>query len=399
MARDDLRAQGERDLAERLLKEPEVRQAIERIERSADDFNARRHLLGSAMRLAPEMAPDVDGMLQACRTTLGIELPLETYVYPSPDFNAAAVRPERGMMFVLVSSSLLEAFEPDELRFVLGHELGHQMFEHHRIPVGALLGGGSTVDARLALPLFAWQRYAEISADRAGLVCAGGLDGAARALFKLASGLRGGRVRILIDKFLSQVGDLREEAAREAHTDAPMRRDWFASHPFSPLRLRAAELTVNSEIMRPGGTPRAALEAEIHELMTLMDPNYLQERSEVAEAMRRLLFSGSVLIATASGKVDEKALEALGKLLGPGAAPRTVDPAPVREHLPERIARANDVVPLLRRAQVIRDLCTVARADNHTSAAEMQVIYDLAKALGVDHSLVQCSVEAATDLD
>jgi tellurite resistance protein len=130
-----------------------------------------------------------------------------------------------------------------------------------------------------------------------------------------------------------------------------------------------------------------------------MDPNYLQERSEVAEAMRRLLFSGSVLIATASGKVDEKALETLGKLLGPGAAPRTVDPAPVREHLPERIARANEVVPLLRRAQVIRDLCTVARADNHTSAAEMQVIYDLAKALGVDHSLVQCSVEAATDLD
>src|SRR5688572_32843220 len=101
---DTLRAQGERDLAERLLKEPEVRQAIERVERSAEDYGARRHLLGSAMRLAPEMAPDVDGMLQACRTTLGIELPLETYVYPSPDFNAAAVRPERGMMFVLVSS-------------------------------------------------------------------------------------------------------------------------------------------------------------------------------------------------------------------------------------------------------------------------------------------------------
>ena len=129
MARDDLRAQGERDLAERLLKEPEVRAAIERAERGAEDFGARRHLLGSAMRLAPDMAPDVDGMLQACRKTLGIELPLETYVYPSPDFNAAAVRPERGMMFVMVSSSLLEAFEPDELRFVLGHELGHQMFE------------------------------------------------------------------------------------------------------------------------------------------------------------------------------------------------------------------------------------------------------------------------------
>jgi hypothetical protein len=151
--------------------------------------------------------------------------------------------------------------------------------------------------------------------------------------------------------------------------------------------------------MLPGGTPRAELEAEIHELMTLMDPNYLQERSEVAEAMRRLLFSGSVLIATASGKVDEKALEALGRLLGPGATPRTVDPAPVREHLPARIARANEVVPLLRRAQVIRDLCVVARADNHTSAAEMQIIYDLADGLGVNRSLVQSCAEARPGLD
>jgi tellurite resistance protein len=130
-----------------------------------------------------------------------------------------------------------------------------------------------------------------------------------------------------------------------------------------------------------------------------MDPNYLQERSEVAETMRRLLFSGSVLIATASGQVDEKALGALGKLLGPGATPRTVDPVPVREHLAERIAHANEVVPPLRRAQVIRDLCTVARADNHTSAAEMQIIYELADAVGVDRSLVQRSVGAVPGLD
>jgi len=397
MAREDLRAQGERDLAERLLKEPEIRRAIERVEGGEQD--TRRQLLGTAMRLSPEMAPDVHDIMQACRGTLGIESPLETYVYPSPMFNAAAVRPERGLMFVLVSSSLLEAFEPEELRFVLGHELGHQMFEHHRIPVGALLGGAEQVDARLALPLFAWQRYAEISADRAGLVCAGGLDGAARALFKLASGLRGGRVRILIDRFMSQVSDLRDESAREARADAPMRGDWFSSHPFSPLRLRAADLTVRSEIMTPGGTPRAQLEARVHDLMLLMDPNYLQEQSEVAEMMRRLLFSGAVLIATASGEVDQKALAVLGRLLGPGAAPRTVDPGPVREHLAERIARANEVVPPMRRAQVIRDLCVVARADNHTSSAEMQIIYDLADAVGVDRSLVQCSLEATPGLD
>jgi uncharacterized tellurite resistance protein B-like protein len=71
----------------------------------------------------------------------------------------------------------------------------------------------------------------------------------------------------------------------------------------------------------------------------------------------------------------------------------------VREHLAERIARTNELVPPMRRAQVIRDLCVVARADNHTSAAEMQIIYELADAVGVDRSLVQSCVGAETGLD
>ncbi|MBI2960663.1 MAG: M48 family metallopeptidase, partial [Betaproteobacteria bacterium] len=228
MTSDDLRARGDRDLAERLLGEAEIRKAVERFEKEMAEHGARRQLLATAMRLTPEMAPDVHATMEACRAALAIDSPVETYVYPAPVFNAAAVRPERGLLFVLLSSSLLEAFEPGELKFVVGHELGHHLFEHHRIPLAPLLGGAAPVGPELALQLFAWQRYAEISSDRAGLACCGGFDPAAHALFKLASGLRGGRIQIRIDRFVSQVGELREEAAREARADEPMRSDWFA---------------------------------------------------------------------------------------------------------------------------------------------------------------------------
>jgi hypothetical protein len=394
--RTDLRASGDCDLAERILREPGVRGAIERYEKLAAEAGARRHLLATALRLTPEMAPDVHEIVDACRATLGLDMPLETYVYPELQYNAAAVRPERGRLFVMLSAGLLEGFEPDELRFVVGHELGHHLFDHHKLPVGALVGAGAG-DPGLPLRLFAWQRYAEISCDRAGLVCAGSLDPAARGLFKLASGLRGSRVKIRIDQFLAQVGDLRAESERLAKANEPVRSDWFATHPFSPLRVRAAELCVRSELITPGGLARAELEAETDELIRLMEPSYLQERSEAAEAMRRLLFAGGVLIAASRGKVSKEALKALEGLLGPGSVPWTVDPAGIRGELPRRIERVKETAPALRRAQVIRDLCVIARADGAVTETEERILVEIADAVGVDRAVVTCTVAEAPD--
>ncbi len=278
----DLQAAGDRDLRERLLADATVTSAIERLNKKGLGEGARRHLLATATRLTEAMAPDVHAIIDGCRQTLGVDGTLEIYVYPEPRFNAAAVKPEKGRLLMMVSSSLLEAFEPDELRFVAGHEVGHFLFDHHAIPTGALLGGKARLPPQLALRLFAWQRYAEISADRAGLACAGGLEPAARGLFKLASGLKGDRIKILIEGFLAQVGDLRREA-ETLDVDVQARRgDWFATHPFSPLRLKAAELCVESEVITPGGTSRDELEARVQELMTLMDPSYLTAKTGVA---------------------------------------------------------------------------------------------------------------------
>ncbi|MCI0586440.1 MAG: hypothetical protein L0323_06335 [Planctomycetes bacterium] len=290
MRRTDLISQGDRDLAESLLAEPRIRAAVESFEKLATDLGARRQLLGTALRLTPEAAPDVHATVETCRTTLGLEMPVETYVYPGPVFNAGSVRPESGRLFVILSSSLLEAFESDE----------------------------------------------------------------------------------------------------------PLRSDWFASHPFNPLRLRAAELFARSDGLAPGGLSRADLEARVQDLMTLMDPGYLRERSDEAEAMRRLLFAGGIAIAAASGTVSAAAVEALERLLGPGSVSSRVDPARIREDLPSRIEAVRRLVPPLRRAQVIRDLCLIVRADRQVTEAERRVLFELADAVGVDRSLVACTVEESS---
>ena len=167
----------------------------------------RRNLLATSVRLTKGMAPEIAKMADECIEKLSVEIPLELYVYSSPQFNAACFKPEEDRLNVMFSSSLLEGFDSSELKFVMGHELGHHVYDHHAIPIGYLLKGQERPDPKLALELFAWSRYAEISADRAGAHCAQDMNAVAHSLFKLSSGLTSKLIKFSLDDFVAQADD------------------------------------------------------------------------------------------------------------------------------------------------------------------------------------------------
>nr|HIA88175.1 M48 family peptidase [Gammaproteobacteria bacterium] len=229
-----------------------VRDRIQRIEEKRDGPGTRRHLLATSVRLSRSMAGDLHKMADHCVERLAINTPLELYAYASPQSNAACFRPEDGRVFIMFSSHLLENFDPAELMFVMGHELGHHVYQHHNIPIGYIVRGKAPPAADLALQLFTWSRYAEISADRAGAYCADDLHSVARALFKLASGITGeGIVKFDMKAFMGQVDEMVAPDGRPGQ-DAPM-QDWFSTHPFSPLRVKALKQFHESSLMQDGG--------------------------------------------------------------------------------------------------------------------------------------------------
>lgn len=401
MVRNDLRAQGDRDLAERILADSRIQAFVERFERERTR-QTRRHLLGTAVRLTPSIAPVVDAVVQHCREALEVEAPVELYVLPDPRFNAMSYGAEDGRMFIGLTSSLLESFTPAELRFVMGHELGHQIFGHHDIPVGALVHGNGGIGPRQAIDLFRWQRYAEISADRAGLACVGAIEPTARAFFKIASGLKGDGIAFDLETYLEQIGDLQAEVdmARTEPDKSKMRSDWFASHPFSPLRVRAAQLAARSELIRPGGMSLPELELEVQGLMAIMDPSYLVDKSPSGEAMRQLLFAGGVLVAAVDGNIKDTEIGALGEFLGEQNLPSTLNPEALRADLDRRVEFVKKHTTPLLRAHVIRDLCAIAMADGHASRDELKVIRDIAQAVEVESMVVdQTIAETERGLD
>lgn len=397
MTAPKLRCEGDLALYNELLATDEVKAAVRRLDDNPG-AGVRRQLLATALRLTKSMSPKLHRMMEESIAELGVEIPVEIFVYNSPQFNAACLAPEDDTLLLMFSSSLLEKFEETELRFVMGHELGHHQFGHTEIPIGYLINGSDPVGPRLAMKLFSWSRYAEISADRAGAICARDADSTARALFKLASGLTTDLIDINIDEFAAQVDEMALDEDDPAKRDAN-ERDWFMTHPFSPLRVKALKLFFQSEVMTSGGVSTTELESQTHTLMEIMSPTYLKEKSEAAEAMRRVLFAAGCGVMAASGGISDKEIEAFNNLFGEGTYNERLDLDRLEESLDERIKRANEVVPHARRVHIVRDLVLIAVASGRLTKEEREYVHRVGKKLKLCATVIEHCFNRDVDLD
>ncbi|MEQ9450374.1 MAG: M48 family metallopeptidase [Pseudomonadales bacterium] len=395
----DLRSQHDIELYEQLLKDSDVIKMNELIAKQIEKGNlgVRRHLLSTSVRLSESMARDLHKTADLCSEKLGLDIPLELYVFPSASFNAACVKPEAGRLFIMFSSSLLESFADSEILFVMGHELGHHLYGHHDIPIGYIMRGKSRPNPRLALTLTSWSRYAEVSADRAGAFCANDLEGVAHALFKLASGLTGSYADFSLDAFLTQVDEMQVEDGLPGQ-GAPT-EDWFLTHPFSPLRVKALKHFHESELMVPSGTPVNELDLDVENLMGMMEPSYLEGKTDTAEALRRLLFSGAIAVAAISKGISEEEKKIFEDFFGKHSFTDKLDLEKLKRELPERIKQVKQLASVPQRMQVLRDLCLVARADGLTTEAERDLLCQIGKQLDIPSLFVTKTLDADSELD
>lgn len=395
----DLRSQHDIELYEHLLKDSDVIKMNELIAKQIEKGNlgVRRHLLSTSVRLSESMARDLHKTADLCSEKLGLDIPLELYVFPSASFNAACVKPEAGRLFIMFSSSLLESFADSEILFVMGHELGHHLYGHHDIPIGYIMRGKSRPNPRLALTLTSWSRYAEVSADRAGAFCANDLEGVAHALFKLASGLTGSYADFSLDAFLTQVDEMQVEDGLPGQ-GAPT-EDWFLTHPFSPLRVKALKHFHESELMVPSGTPVNELDLDVENLMGMMEPSYLEGKTDTAEALRRLLFSGAIAVAAISKGISEEEKKIFEDFFGKHSFTDKLDLEKLKRELPERIKQVKQLASVPQRMQVLRDLCLVARADGLTTEAERDLLCQIGKQLDIPSLFVTKTLDADSELD
>jgi Zn-dependent protease with chaperone function len=90
----------------------------------------RATAFGNMILLGPQQFPELYAMVRAGAEALGMKEPPTTFLYNSNGlFNAFARRLFRGR-YVFLTSALVEANSDEQVRFVIGHELGHHAAGH-----------------------------------------------------------------------------------------------------------------------------------------------------------------------------------------------------------------------------------------------------------------------------
>jgi Zn-dependent protease with chaperone function len=208
-----------------------------------NDRAMRLAFLASSVRVSEQQFPHIRQMVLDGAYVLDLPTVPELYVIQDPEVNAYALGKDKP--FIAVTTGLVNLMDEDELRFVVGHELGHVLSGHsvYRTMLFHLIN----LVSRIALfpiawiglrtviwGLEEWFRKSELSCDRAGLLACQDVPAARRALMKMAGGPYLGELSH--DDFLEQareydaVPDVRESLIKLMLLDG-------MTHPFAVVRF------------------------------------------------------------------------------------------------------------------------------------------------------------------
>ena len=207
---------------------------------------------------------------------------------------AVASSKEGDPHIININSGLIDLMTDDELRFVVGHEIGHLMNKDTELLKLIYFIFPPTVAQPLVLQykIRLWQQLSELVADRYGYMAIPDLEVCVSAFFKMASGLDISKINMDMDVFI-------EENLKHLEYFKEGQGLNTESHPVNPVRVQSLNLFANCKS-----------DEELNEKMDEVIQILLKLRSSELEAHTgNFIATAGLVVAMADEEMTEKELE------------------------------------------------------------------------------------------
>lgn len=233
---------------------------------------AKTELLGTSVQVTDQQFPRVFAAVRQASARLQMSPP-PVYVSAGNESIRAQALGTNDDAYIVVNAQLVENLGDVELIAVIGHELGH--IQNNQVVYATALyylTNAAVMFVRWVvqpaiMTLQAWSRRAEITCDRAALICTQDLDATLAALVKSALGLEKGTA-LDIAAYLEHLPDVKRGVGRYA--------ELFRSHPYLPKRVQALRVFAESAFYQhitgtttEGGLSADEVDAKVSEILSV----------------------------------------------------------------------------------------------------------------------------------
>ncbi len=287
-----------------------VEEVLKKTKITSNDAYWRSSMEGHSLKVQQHLLPDFHKLCMEVKEALDFHEPVDFYITGDSSVNAFSVsaEDENQPHIVNVNSALFDLMSDDELRFVVGHELGHLINKDSKLSrlIHFVFPPGAAVHISLQYKIRLHEQLAELVADRYGYMASGKMESCVTAFFKLASGLDLAKMNVSIDALI---------ADNNERLDYFLKDKGFSrnSHPVNPIRVKALHLFATCKTQKE---LNEGMDELIGILLKIGD-------NEMDEYTAQFIASAGLIVANADGKISDNEIdEIIDSLAGLKMFPR-----------------------------------------------------------------------------
>lgn len=350
-----------------------VEDVIRKIKTSGNDAYWRSSLEGHSLKVDKELLPDFYNLCQEVKNNLNFPDPVDFYITSDSTVNAYSVAAdEEGKPHIInINSALFDLMDTEELKFVIGHELGHLINKDTALMrlIHFVFPPEKGMPISLHYKIRLHEQLAELVADRYGFLAVKNLNVCVTAFFKLASGLDLAKMNVSIEALIA---------------DNHRRLDYFLndqgcsrnSHPVNPIRVQALNLFATAP-------DQETLDKGIDELIDIL---LKVGGNELHEHIAHFIASAGIIVASCDQEVsEEEVMRIVGELSGLKIFPREFLDNVAKENVVEifnnSVSKILEINPGMRETMLCY-MINLILSDKNINQPELEMLYGFGKNIG-----------------